>query len=135
MKTEKRDMSSCKIEVFFDGDCPLCKREIGFLKRKDKRNLIRFSDIQTLDRSRVEIDKSYQQLMAEIHGRLPDGTWITGVEVFRELYSAIGWNWAVAPTRWPIIRQILDWGYGVFAPRRLALTGRCVNVCEERAAE
>ena len=28
--------------------------------------------------------------MSEIQGRLPDGTWVSGVEVFRRIYSAIG---------------------------------------------
>ena len=30
--------------------------------------------------------------MAQIHGRLPDGTWLQGVEVFRRLYAAIGFG-------------------------------------------
>ncbi|MCA9152358.1 MAG: DUF393 domain-containing protein, partial [Planctomycetales bacterium] len=33
------------VEVFYDGDCPLCKREIGFLQRRDRQGRIRFTDI------------------------------------------------------------------------------------------
>jgi predicted DCC family thiol-disulfide oxidoreductase YuxK len=64
-------------------------------------------------------------LMAEIHGRLPDGRIITGVEVFRRLYTAVGFGWLVAPTRWPGVRQGLDLAYRFFARYRLRLTGRC----------
>ncbi len=67
--------------------------------------------------------------MAEMHGRLPDGTWVTGVEVFRRLYTAVGFGSAVWFTRLPIIRQILDLGYRVFAKNRLRLTGRCTEAC------
>jgi predicted DCC family thiol-disulfide oxidoreductase YuxK len=68
---------------------------------------------------------THQEFMAEIQGRLPDGSWLTGVEVFRRMYSAIGFGWIVSATRWPIVSPVLDWGYKAFAKRRLALTGRC----------
>ena len=67
--------------------------------------------------------------MAEMHGRLPDGTWVTGVEVFRRLYSAVGFGPAVWFTRLPMITQLLDVGYRVFAKKRLRLTGRCGKTC------
>ena len=128
----KRETSTndVQIEVFYDGECPLCLREIGFLKKKDRERHIHFREIQRLEFASSSIPKTHQQLMAEIHARLPDGTWIKGVEVFRRLYDAIGWNWIVAITRWPIIRESLDWAYQVFAKRRLSLTGRCLNSCE-----
>lgn len=36
---------SYDIEVFFDGDCPLCIREINMLRWLDKKNKIKFTDI------------------------------------------------------------------------------------------
>ncbi|MEM6329425.1 MAG: DUF393 domain-containing protein [Planctomycetota bacterium] len=113
------------VEVFFDGDCPLCLREINMLRRMDKAEKIRFTDIaaEGFDTAAVGIDMP--TLMAEIHGRLPTGEIITGVEVFRRLYSAVGLGWAVAPTRWPGVRQVLDIAYRFFAKYRLRLTGRC----------
>jgi len=70
--------------------------------------------------------------MAQIHGRLPDGTWIRGVEVFRRLYSAVGWGWLVAVTRWPGIAQLMELGYRIFTRNRLRLTGRCTDACQTR---
>jgi predicted DCC family thiol-disulfide oxidoreductase YuxK len=70
-------------------------------------------------------------LMDRIHGRLPDGTLVEGVEVFRRLYTAVGFGVLVAPTRLPGIRQLLDLAYRWFARNRLRLTGRCADgVCE-----
>jgi predicted DCC family thiol-disulfide oxidoreductase YuxK len=48
-----------------------------------------------------------------------------GVEVFRRLYSAVGFSWLVAATRLPIISPLLEFGYRQFAKRRLKWTGRC----------
>jgi predicted DCC family thiol-disulfide oxidoreductase YuxK len=114
-----------EIEVFFDGGCPLCLREIHFLKRRDRQGKILFTDIDAADFRPETYGKTYDELMAKMHGRLPDGTWITGVEVFRRLYSAIGFGPLVTLTRLPIISQIMDLGYHVFAKNRLRLTGRC----------
>jgi predicted DCC family thiol-disulfide oxidoreductase YuxK len=113
------------IEVFFDGGCPLCRREIEFLRRRDRRQRIRFTDIDAGSFDAASVGRTQDELMAEIHGRLPDGAVISGVEVFRRLYTAAGLGWLVAPTRLPGVSGLLDLGYRLFAKNRLRLTGRC----------
>lgn len=119
--------SDYDIEVFFDGGCPLCLREINMLRRWDKRGRIRFSDIDAPELPPSAAGKTYDELMARIQGKLPDGTWVEGVEVFRRLYSAVGFGRIVWCTRLPIIKQILNLGYKIFAKNRLRLTGRCTT--------
>lgn len=53
--------------------------------------------------------------MREIHGRLPSGEYVKGVEVFRQIYQRIGLGGLVAPTRLPGVRQLLDLAYRGFA--------------------
>ena len=118
-------VGSYHFEVFFDGDCPLCRREIDFLKRLDRKERVRFTDIAAEEFDPRRYGKVMSELMAEIHGRLPDGAWVTGVEVFRRLWAAIGYGWLVGPTRLPGVRHALDGAYRVFAKNRLRLTGRC----------
>ena len=113
------------VEVFFDGDCPLCSREIHFLRQRDRDARIRFTDISAADFRPEDYGQTLTEFMSEIRGRLPDGTWIRGVEVFRRLYEAVGFRWAVAVTRFPIVKQLLNLGYWLFARNRLRLTGRC----------
>lgn len=119
-------------EVFFDGACPLCRREIALLRRLDRgRGRIRFTDIDAPDFDPAAIGRTHAELMAEIHGRLPDGSLVTGVEVFRQLYAAVGFGLLVAITRLPGIRFVLDAAYALFAKNRLRLTGRCTaESCE-----
>jgi predicted DCC family thiol-disulfide oxidoreductase YuxK len=113
------------VEVFFDGGCPLCVREMGLLRKWDRRGRIKFTDIHDPQFVATDLGKSQDELMAQIYGRLPDGTWITGVEVFRRLYAAVGLGPLVWISRWPVISQLLGVGYKVFARNRLWLTGRC----------
>lgn len=113
------------VEVFFDGECPLCMREIRMLMRKDRLAKIQFTDIADHTFDAGAYGKPYTTFMERIRGRLADGSWIEGVEVFRQLYAAIGWRRAVAVTRVPGISHLLTVAYLVFAKNRLRLTGRC----------
>jgi len=118
------------VQVFHDGDCPLCNVEIDLLKRVDWRDRIVFTDIAAADFRPEDVGLSMAELMDRIHGRTADGALIEGVEVFRELYSAIGLGPLVALTRIPGISHALDWGYRTFARNRLKWTGRCEDgVC------
>ena len=127
--------SAYDIEVFYDGGCPLCLREITMLRRWDRQSKIRFTDIDAADFRPVAVGKSYEELMAQMHGRLPDGTWLQGVEVFRRLYAAVGFVRLAALSRLPLISQLLGLGYMVFARNRLRLTGRCTaQTCSTKRA-
>ena len=121
-------MDAMQVEVFFDGECPICLREIEMLRRKDRgRGRIRFTDIASPSFDPSPLGKDRAQLMDRIHGRLPDGTWIEGVEVFRRLYAAVGFGPLVAISRLPGIAQAADAAYALFAKNRLRLTGRCAS--------
>lgn len=119
------------IEVFFDGDCPLCLREVNLLRKLDKESQrIRFTDIQAADFAPASVGRTFPELMRRIHGRLPTGELVEGAEVFRRLYAAVGFRRAVAVSRWPGVSQLVDAGYSLFAKNRLRLTGRCTDeVC------
>lgn len=114
-----------QVEVFYDGECPLCLREIKLLRRLDRKHRIRFSDIADPSFSPTTYGMAMKDFMDEIQGRLPSGEWITGVEVFRRLYATVGLKPIVSLTRLPGISHGLEFGYRVFAKNRLRLTGRC----------
>ncbi len=62
--------------------------------------------------------------MGKIHGILPDGSIVTGVEVFRRLYEAVGLGWVYAATRNPAIAAVANAVYDLWAAYRLQVTGR-----------
>ena len=117
---------SWQIELLYDGECPLCVREVNFLKRRDAgRGLVAFVDIAS-DRYIPEAHGGvdFETAMGRIHAVLPDGTVIKNVEVFRRVYEILGMGWIYAVTKLPIIGSIVDWLYGIWADWRLAVTGR-----------
>jgi predicted DCC family thiol-disulfide oxidoreductase YuxK len=125
-------MSSWTVEIFFDGECPLCTREVNVLKRMDRKQRVRFTDIAARDfMPPPGLDMA--ALMARIHGRLPDGTIIEGVDVFRRVYEAVGLGWLAGLSRLPGISTLTEAAYTLFAKNRLRLTGRCDHTsCELR---
>jgi predicted DCC family thiol-disulfide oxidoreductase YuxK len=104
------------------------------LRSRDRKQRIRFVDIAADDFDATTVGVTWETLMDRIHGRLPDGTVVEGVEVFRHLYAAVGFGPLVALTRLPGITGLLDVAYHTFAKSRLRLTGRCVeDACEVHA--
>jgi predicted DCC family thiol-disulfide oxidoreductase YuxK len=120
-----------EITVLFDGECPLCRREVELLRRRDRgRGRIGFADIAAPGFDAIRYGKSHGELMARIHGVLADGSLVEGVEVFRRAYGAVGLGWLLAWTRWPGLRALADAGYRTFARNRLRITGRCDGHCQ-----
>lgn len=115
-----------KIKLLYDGQCPLCLREVNFLRRQDAgRGLVAFVDIaddryQPEDHGGVE----FEVAMGRIHAVLADGTVVKNVEVFRRVYTVLGMGWVYAATGWPVIGGLVDRLYGLWADWRLFLTGR-----------
>lgn len=127
MNTSTQDWT---VQVFFDGDCPLCVREIGMLRKLDRRGRILMTDIAARDFRAEDFGQTQAALMDQIHARLPDGSWITGVEVFRRLYAAVGLGVVSSLLSLPGIDRAADFAYERFAKNRLKWTGRCdANGC------
>jgi predicted DCC family thiol-disulfide oxidoreductase YuxK len=111
--------ASPELTVLFDGGCPLCVREVTFLRGRDRRGAQGIS---------------YEEAMGRIHAITASGEVVRDVAVFREAYRLIGLGWLYAPTRWPVVSAVVDWLYGIWAARRLQLTRRpdLYSLCDER---
>ena len=116
---------SNRFEVFFDGACPLCVKEMRVLRWMDRRGRLQFTDIAVPEFDAGAYGLTFDAFMAEMHGRLPDGTMLRGVEVFRQMYGRVGLGPVVAFTRLPGVAWVLELAYRRFARNRLRLTGRC----------
>lgn len=118
--------SDWKIKLLYDGECPLCVREVNFLKKRDAgRGLVAFVDIADENYNpSANGGVDFETAMGRIHAVLPDGTLVKNVEVFRRIYETLGMGWVYAVTKLPVIGAIADFIYGIWADWRLALTGR-----------
>jgi predicted DCC family thiol-disulfide oxidoreductase YuxK len=117
---------SWQIQLLYDGACPLCLREVNFLKKRDAgRGLVMFVDITDDDyRAEDHGGVDFETAMGRIHAVLTDGTVVQNVEVFRRVYEILGMGWIYAATRWPIVGSMVDTLYALWADQRLSLTGR-----------
>lgn len=113
-----------QLEVFYDGHCPLCTREIAWLRRRDPHNKVLFTDLTDPHLDLNALGRTYDELMGHIHGRLEGGRWLTGVDLFEKLYAAVGLGWLMAPARWRLTKPLMYRSYTFFAKHRLRLTGR-----------
>ncbi|MBC1194043.1 DUF393 domain-containing protein [Microcystis aeruginosa BLCCF158] len=117
---------SWKIKLLYDGECPLCLREVNFLQKRDAgRGLVAFVDIADENYNPEENGGiSFAAAMGRIHAVLADGTILQNVEVFRQVYDILGIGWIYAATKWPVIGFLVDIIYEIWASWRLTLTGR-----------
>ena len=114
-ETEPIGDQTHSFEVFYDAHCPLCYHEIEMIRRMDKHNTIKLTDISATNFDPASTGKTLDELMREIHGRTADGQMVVGVEVFREIYGRLGFGFLVKPSRWSIFRWPMDLGYRIFA--------------------
>ena len=130
---ETADTGNWAIKVLYDHACPMCRREVGWLNDRDKRGRVFFEDISSpeFDAARYGLEKNAVE--GAIHGVLPDGRIISGVEVFRRMYSAVGLGWLLAPTAWPVLRGLADAAYRGFARHRVRMGQALGRDCADGA--
>lgn len=128
--SESKDVGSLsqswRIKMLYDGECPLCMREVNMLRERNKSyGAINFVDISSKDYSpKDNQDLVYETAMGRIHAILSDGTIVTDVEAFRRLYEEVGLGWVYAVTKYEPVANIANAVYGVWAKYRMEVTGR-----------
>jgi len=109
------------LEVWFDGDCPLCRREIAVMRRLDRRGVIVFTDVAN-GRGSCPLDRS--ELLARFHAR-EDGVILSGAAAFAAMWRAVP---LLRPfglaARNPTVLALLERLYLAFLRIRPALTRR-----------
>lgn len=110
--------------VFFDGGCPLCRREIAHYRRLDGQGRVAWVDIQAEPEVLAAHGLDLDTAMARFHVRDGAGRWQTGAWGFVAMWSGLPYYRALAAlVRGLRLTPLLDAGYRVFARRRLA--SRC----------
>lgn len=74
-----------KLQIWFDGNCPLCLREIALMRRLDWHGVIAFTDVAQPD-AVCPIDR--QALLARFHAS-EDGVILSGAAAFAAMWRAI----------------------------------------------
>jgi predicted DCC family thiol-disulfide oxidoreductase YuxK len=117
------------LQVFYDGACPLCRREVRHYMKRDRAHRIDWVDIAlpTFHAEAFGLDgKRVQQVM---HARTSDGRVYTQVGAFVKIWEALPAGLGTTPLRWllkiPGMLLLANLFYRLFARNRYRLTGRC----------
>lgn len=112
-----------RVTVWFDGACPLCRREIALIRRLDWRGRIAFVDVARPE-SACPIDRT--QLLARFHAREGD-VLLSGAAAFAAMWRAVPMLWPLGQlARLPLVLPMLERAYTAFLrirPRLQALLG------------
>lgn len=121
---EDRD-SKIPLDLLYDGECPICKREICILQKKDSQTKIKFVDISSKEFSpsnHQNID--YNTAMSQIHAIDAKGNLLVGIPAFAAVYARCHLPITSTLLRIPFVKIILKPLYTLFAKKRLWITGR-----------
>ena len=110
-----------RTRMFYDGGCPLCRREVAHYRRLDRRDRIDWVDISRDPETLAVLGVTLEQAMARLHVQDPQGRLLTGVPAFAAVWDALpGYRHLARLVRALRLVPALDWGYARFARRRYA---------------
>jgi predicted DCC family thiol-disulfide oxidoreductase YuxK len=120
--------------AFFDGGCPLCRREVAHYQRIDTGGRIRWVDIHAHPDAPADYGLSWQAAMQRMHVIDGDGRPVSGAQAFVVLWRRLPrYRWLA----WLVSRRGVLWlaekAYSTFARRRWK--ARCGQVCNARESD
>lgn len=74
------------VTVWYDGDCPLCRREIAVMRKLDSRGAIAFVNIGKSGSEQCPINR--EDMLARFHAS-EDGKLLSGAAAFAAMWRAI----------------------------------------------
>ena len=109
------------LTIFYDGTCPLCKKEMDALREYDQRKTLDLVDIHS-DAFRAHPDIDPLEAMTILHAKDASGQVLLGLDVTAAAWKAVDKKPWVQSLRWPIIRWFADRAYLWFARNRYRLS-------------
>lgn len=112
-----------EIEVFYDGDCPVCRWEVRLYDRMDQRGAVLWTDIGGLEPDDLPRGKTQADLLGRFHVRDvatqdhggPQEPWFIGVDAFARIWRVLpGLRYCAGLFRVPGIRQLTMVAYRLF---------------------
>ena len=96
------------LTVYYDGQCPVCLREIAFYRCRAGSGEIAWVNAADCDASDLGPDMTREQALGRFHVRLPDGRTQCGaaafVAIWRQLpaFRPLAWLFAWTPLTWAL---------------------------------
>lgn len=117
------------LTIFYDGQCPLCTKEMAALKLHDEAGNIQLEDIHQTHFSERFPEINFDQAMQILHGYYK-GKIIYGLDVTCRAWRLVNKHRYLQMLRWPVIKPIADRCYLLFAKHRNRLSRLFVRSCD-----
>jgi predicted DCC family thiol-disulfide oxidoreductase YuxK len=102
---ENRNQSCEQATLYYDGQCPLCTREMARLAAL-KEDGLRLQDIHQIDDYRGLPDRD--TLLRNLHLKTADGELLTGVDANVMAWQGTPYSRLFAWMRWPLVKPVAD---------------------------
>ena len=117
--------------VFYDGGCPLCRREIAHYRRIDSAQRLHWLDAVKEPETLARHGLSLEQAMAELHVLDAAGRWQRGADAFLVIWQQLPvYRWLARIVTVLGLRRPLGFVYRHFAAwryRHRCGTGNCTT--------
>lgn len=115
--------------VFYDGSCPLCRKEINHYRRIDVKQKIEWLDITQSSDRLLAYDIQYEAAMERLHSINASGEKVTGVESFLLIWEQLDYyHYLAKAIRILMLEKPLNFAYQRFAKWRFKR--RCDDSCQ-----
>lgn len=102
------------LTLYFDGECPLCAREIKILRRRAIETRLLLVDISRDDFDAKALGFTLEHMQSSLHAHFADGHWVTGLDATLWSWRAAGLGFWAAPLASRTMRPLLELGYRLF---------------------
>jgi predicted DCC family thiol-disulfide oxidoreductase YuxK len=110
-------MATPELTIYFDGSCPLCRREIAFYRRLRGAERLQWVDVSGPAALGEGLDCA--SAMRRFHVRDAQGRLYSGGAAFARLWRALPyWRWLGRCLAWPPLSWGLEGAYRLFLPLR-----------------
>ena len=112
--------ATARLTVYFDGSCPLCRREIAIYRRLPEALNIAWVDVSAWQDLGGVL--SCEAAMARFHVRDAQGHLFSGAAAFSRMWRVFpGWRWLGYLSAWPPMSWLCELAYRLFLPLRPSL--------------
>ena len=126
-----RDSGAIRPIVFYDGGCPLCRREIAHYRRIDSAGRLQWTDAASDTGILARHALTQDQAMAGLHVLDSNGDWQRGIDAFLVIWQQLpGYRWLAKLVTVLRLRHPLEFFYQHFAAwryRRRCAAGSCTT--------
>ncbi len=110
-----------KATLFYDGQCPICLREMRWLNKFKAAGLqlINVHDMLSLSADERE------RLLRRLHLKQADGRWLMDMDASVAAWSFTPFGFLLQPLRWRLLARLVDHFYERWADKRYCRVYGC----------